>query len=131
MRDELNPDAAERKFFAALLDANVEALGQVLAADFILIDVMSGSEIPKNVLLDLIGSGELKFKTIERIESLVRSYQAAAVINGRTLMSGSFGDESFSASSRYTHVYIEEHGQWRMVSAQGTPIAPALTQPGG
>jgi hypothetical protein len=96
MRDELNPDAAERKFFAALLDANVEALGQVLAADFILIDVMSGSEIPKNVLLDLIGSGELKFKTIERIESRVRSYQAAAIINGRTLMSGSFGAESFS-----------------------------------
>jgi len=30
----------------------------------------------------------------------------------------------FVASSRYTHVYIQQEGRWRMVSAQGTRIAP-------
>jgi hypothetical protein len=122
MRDELNPDAVERRFFTALMDANVEALDRVLADDFILIDVMSGSEILKSVLLNLIGSGQLKFDAIDCLESRMRSYQGAAVINGRTLMSGAFGGETFRASSRYTHVYIEQQGQWRMVSAQGTQV---------
>jgi len=125
MRDELNPDAVERKFFAALLDANVEALDQILTDDFILIDVMSGSEVPKSILLDLIGSKQLKFKRIELIDSRIRSYRAAAVITGSTLMSGTFGEGSFNISSRYTHVYIEQEGQWRMASAQGTQIALA------
>jgi len=128
MRDELKPDAVERKFFAALLDANVEALDQILTDDFILIDVMSGSEVPKSVLLDLIGSKQLKFKSIELIDSRIRSYRAAAVITGSTLISGTFGEEAFNINSRYTHVYIEQKGQWRMVSAQGTQIAPASSQ---
>jgi hypothetical protein len=129
MGDELNPDAVERRFFTALIDANVEALDRILADDFILIDVMSGSEILKSVLLNLIRSGQLKFETIERLESRVRPYQGAAVINGRTLMSGAFSGESFRTSSRYTHVYIEQQGQWRMVSAQGTQIASPPSQP--
>ena len=129
MEDELNPDAVEHRFFMALIDANVEALDRILADDFILIDVMSGSEILKSVLLNLIRSGQLKFEAIERLEARVRPYQGAAVINGRTLMSGAFGGESFRTSSRYTHVYIEQQGQWRMVSAQGTQIASPPSQP--
>jgi ketosteroid isomerase-like protein len=126
MKHEQSPAVAERRFFAGLLDANVAALDQVLADDFILIDVMSGSEVPKSVLLDLIGSGQLKFAAIELVESRVRLYGEAAVINGRTQMSGRFAGEPFSASSRYTHVYIKQQGDWRLVAAQGTQIA---TQP--
>jgi hypothetical protein len=32
------------------------------------------------------------------------------------------GDVSIMASSRYTHVFIEDGGRWRIVAAQGTPI---------
>jgi ketosteroid isomerase-like protein len=124
MKHEQSPDEVERRFFAGLLDANVEALDQVLADDFILIDVMSGSEVPKSVLLDLIGSGQLKFEVIELVESRLRLYGEAAVIHGRTQMSGTFAGEPFSASSRYTHVYIKQQDHWRMVAAQGTRIAP-------
>jgi ketosteroid isomerase-like protein len=123
MKHEKSPDTVERRFFAGLLDADVEALDQVMADNFILIDVMSGSEVPKSVLLELIGSGQLKFEAIERVESRVRLYGAAAVIHGRTQMSGRFAGEPFSVSSRYTHVYIDQQGQWRMVAAQGTQIA--------
>jgi len=32
------------------------------------------------------------------------------------------------ASSRYTHVYATQEGQWRLVTAQGTQISPAPEQ---
>jgi hypothetical protein len=38
-------------------------------------------------------------------------------------MSGRFENNAFSASSRYTHVYVQTDGRWRMVAAQGTRIA--------
>jgi len=123
MKDNLTPDAVEQEFFSALLSSKVETLNRVLADDFVLIDVMTGSEISKPALLEMIGAGQLKFETIDRLEFRVRVYEAAAVINGRTEMKGTFAGETFRASSRYTHLYIKHRGDWRMVAAQGTQIA--------
>ena len=123
MKDDPTPDVVEQEFFTALIGSNVETLDRVLTDDFVLIDVMTGSEISKSMLLEVIGAGQLKFEAIDRSEFRVRVYEAVAVVNGRTEMRGAFAGETFSASSRYTHVYIEQHGHWRIVAAQGTPIS--------
>jgi hypothetical protein len=117
------PEAVEQEFFTALIAADTAELQKILADDFILIDVMSGSEVSKAALLETIGGGQLRFKNIERVEFRVRVYATAAVITGRTEMSGTFIEQAFRASSRYTHVFVEENGRWRLVSAQGTQTA--------
>jgi ketosteroid isomerase-like protein len=118
------PLAAEGLFFAALVAASTADLDRVLADDFMLIDVMRGGEIDKASLLAVVGSGQLKFLAIEPAESRVRRYQATAVITGRTRMTGRFDETPFETSSRYTHVFVEQDGRWRMVAAQGTQITP-------
>lgn len=129
MNAEAESLAAEDRFFATLLEGDTEGLDRVLADDFILIDVMTGSEIPKPSLLAVVGAGQLKFDIIERADHLVRIYQTTAVITGRTRMKGQFAGTSFATSSRYTHVYVEQQGVWRLVAAQGTQIAPGLEIP--
>jgi ketosteroid isomerase-like protein len=123
MTQPSDPLAAEQQFFAALLAADTKALDDVLADDFLLVDVMSGSEIDKPALIAVVESGQLVFETIEPAETRVRHYGSTAVANGRTRMSGRYAGSPFTAASRYTHVYVEGAGRWRMVSAQGTPIA--------
>ena len=118
-----DPPAAERQFFDALVAGDVKALEEVLSDDFILIDVMRGSEIQKAGLVAAIASGQVKFASIEPIDTRVRRFQSAAVITGRTQMKGVAGETPFALSSRYTHVLVEQQGRWRMVSAQGTKIA--------
>jgi ketosteroid isomerase-like protein len=115
--------AAEQRFFDGLTEGSVEGLDAVLSDDFILVDVMMGSVIPKADLLAVIGAGQLKFLSVERVEASVRFYGTAAVVVGRTQMSGLFGEAGFTTKSRYTHVFAEQQGQWRLVSAQGTQIA--------
>jgi len=83
MNDESGPLAADREFFAALLRGSVEDLNRVVADDFILIEVMGGSEITKSALLAAIQSSQLKFGPIEPTEVRVRVYQTTAVITGR------------------------------------------------
>jgi ketosteroid isomerase-like protein len=129
MEQASDPLAAEREFFTALVEARPEALDRVLADDFVLIDVMRGAEVTKAALLAVIGSGQLRFEVIEPAEQRVRLYPATAVVTGRTRMSGRFGGALFAALSRYTHVYVEQQGRWRLVAAQGTPIAPEPEQP--
>jgi ketosteroid isomerase-like protein len=116
---------AEDRFFAALLAADGTALEGLLTPDFLIIDVMTGSEAPGAAMVSLLGSGQLRFDAIERLGSRVRRYGTAAVVTGETRMRGRYADQPFAAHSRYTHVYVRTGQEWRLASAQGTPIAPA------
>jgi ketosteroid isomerase-like protein len=120
----LSPADVEQQFFTALVAADTDSLDLVLADDFVLIDVMTGSEVPKSAFLDVVRGKALTFHRLDRIDFRMRIYGATAVITGRTEMNGMFGSESFSASSRYTHVFVAADDSWRMVAAQGTRIAP-------
>ena len=62
---QADPLSADDQFFAALLGVNRDALDRLLAPDFLLIDVMTGSEIPRAPFLDLVGSGQLVFDAID------------------------------------------------------------------
>ena len=106
------------------MKADVTSLSQLLADDFTLVDVMSGSEVDKLAFLAVVGSGQVKFETIEPAEQLVRLYPPTIVITGRTQMKGMFGGDPFAVESRYTHIYVNQAGEWRLVAAQGTEIAP-------
>lgn len=123
MNHELDPLVADRQFFTALVDGSVKDLDQILADDFVLIEVMGGSEVSKSSLLGAIESGELKFETIEPADGRVRLYGTTAVVTGRTHMSARLGETAFAIRSRYTHVYVEQEGRWQLVTAQGTQIA--------
>jgi len=122
----LMPDAltADRRFFAALIDGDGRALDRILGDEFILIDVMSGSVITKPDFLAAIRARQVTFEAIEPADNLVRLYQGTAVITGRTQMKGRFGEKPFAVSSRYTHVFVAQQDEWRLVSAQGTQISP-------
>jgi hypothetical protein len=122
MDSQPDPLAAEQQFFSSLISGDVGALDRIIGDDFLLIDVLTGSEVRKPDLLAVLGSGQLKFEAIQPVESQVRVYGITAVITGRTQMRGRFGETPFTASSRYTHVFVKEHSQWRLVSAQGTQI---------
>jgi ketosteroid isomerase-like protein len=119
----MNPLTADRRFFAGLIAGDVRSLDHILAEDFLLIDVMNGSEISKPAFLAAIGAGQIKFESIEPAENRVRLYQTTAIITGRTEMAGLIGGTSFAASSRYTHVFVDQQGEWRLVTAQGTQIS--------
>jgi ketosteroid isomerase-like protein len=117
-----DPSAADRRFFRALLDANLEALDDLLTPDFLLIDVARGGEVGKEALLAAIRTGQISFERIDAAEPRVRVHGTAAIVTGRTAMSGRTGNAPFSAHSRYTHVFVVADGRWRLASAQGTSI---------
>jgi ketosteroid isomerase-like protein len=123
MDTKLDPLVTERAFFSALLSANIDALDAILTDDFVIVDLMEGGEISKPMLLAAVGSSQVKFEAIEQVESKVRIYATdTAIIVGRTEMRVRSGGQSFSASSRYTHVFVLQNGGWQLASAQGTQI---------
>ena len=116
--------AADEMFFGALLSADMTALEAVLADDFVIVDVMSGRVTGREEFLAAIGSGMLRFAEVTRFpaEQPVRRRDKAGVVVGRTRMVMHFGPDRVTANSRYTHVFVNDDGSWRLMSAQGTPI---------
>ena len=104
MNDTAGALAADGEFFKALTDGNGEALNQLLAHDFILIDVMRGGEVPKTALVELIGSRQLRFESIKPTDVRARRYGSTAIISGRTEMRLRFEQTSVTVKSRYTHI---------------------------
>lgn len=121
-RHDADPLAADDAFFTALVSADAVALDALLADDFAIVDVMRGGVTDKAAFVAAAGEGQVVFDTIEPAERRVRLYDGTAVITGRTAMSGSFAGAPFSAASRYTHVFADQEGRWRLVAAQGTQI---------
>lgn len=125
MTEQEGVTAAEDRFFTALLKGDGEGLRALLTPDFVLIDVMTGSEIPGAILVELVAGRQLVFEAIDRVDSRIRSYGSAAVVTGQTRMRGRYQEQSWSAHSRYTHLYVPGNGGWQLASAQGTAIAAA------
>ena len=118
--------AAEDRFFAALSRGDREGLERVLSEEFVLIDVITGSEIPRKVFVEHVGSQRLIFDSIQRLDTRLRLYDAAAIVTGRTRIVGRFEAQTFQVHSRYTHVYTHARKGWHLVAAQGTPVVEAL-----
>ena len=122
--------ACDESFFTALLAADHELLGTILADDFLIIDVLSGQVGRREELLGAISSGQLRFAEVTRHaeERSVRLRASAAVVAGRTGMVLRYQEDEVTVQSRYTQVYARESGRWRLMSAQGTPIcAPRMS----
>lgn len=114
--------AAERAFFASLLAGDGVALDGLLAEDFVIVDVLAGQAVPRPDLLGVVASGDLEFVEVERDEGdvTVRRRPGVAIVLGRTRMTMRFQGEQVTVPSRYTHVWADEGGSWRLVAAQGT-----------
>jgi ketosteroid isomerase-like protein len=117
-------ERAEDQFFEALLAAAAERLGELLADDFVIVDVMSGGVADRAAFIAALRDRLVEFERVDLLERVTRRYGDTAIMVGRTEMSGSFGGAPFSAASRYTHVLVRGgDGRWRLASAQGTRIA--------
>lgn len=120
-------------FFAALLDRDIPSLELLLAQDFMIIDVASGSVHQRAPFLEAIGSGAIAFLQIETFpkERSIRLVgPCAGIVVSRTAMSFKGPDDALTTvSSRYTHVFQACGWNWRLVSAQGTAIQATSSSP--
>ncbi len=88
---------------------------------------MAGQVASRDDILGAIGNGDLRFVDVarDRGEVSMRVHDDVAVLVGRTRMRMDFLGNEASVSSRYTHVFVRDDERWRLMSAQGTPIAEA------
>ena len=112
--------AAEDRRFAAMLDADTAALRTLLADDLAYTHT-TGSKQDKTALLRSLGSGELRYTSIEPGERAVRLMGGdGAVVVGRSNMKVEVGGQLRAFSIRYLAVYRREANRWQLLAWQST-----------
>lgn len=106
----------------ATLKNDLAANDRLLAENWININP-DGSVTTKAKLLELLKAGSFKILSIENDEVMVRIFEDAAVVTGRsTTKRAGEGDEVLTRQVRFTRVYARNKGRWQVVSAHNTLI---------
>lgn len=106
----------------ATLKNDVEATNRLLADDWMNTNA-NGTVTTKSQLIALLKSTPFNFISIEDDEVMIRTYEGAAVVTGRSVRKRSGSDGKVIAQPfRFTRVYVRRNNRWQVVAAQSTPI---------
>ncbi len=102
----------EKEFAEAIVKGDVEAIGQFLADDWVIIDP-HGSIIDRARFLSVIQSGALTHEMMESDEVGIRVYADAAVVTALTKTKGKFMGQDFTTQERSTDIFVKQNGRWK------------------
>ena len=99
----------------AQIGADAVALDRIYADDFMGVGP-SGTVRSKAQVISDFTSGNLKFQSIVTDEVQVRVYENTAVETGLSTMSGQDKGKAVPRDTRFTRVWVKQHGRWRLVA---------------
>lgn len=105
----------------AMVKADIEHLGQLWTDDFTYIH-SSGAQQTKPQFLDDVKTGRRKYYSVSLGEMQTRFYGSTAVGTGLTEMKLNAGGHDLDLKIRFTSVFVQQGGKWRMASWQSTAI---------
>jgi ketosteroid isomerase-like protein len=107
----------------AQLSNNIPEVDRLLADDYLGISA-NGTLETKADELTRRRSGTLHITQLELSDIKVRIYGDTAVVTSKAELVGKDGDRDISGRYRYTRVYSNRMGQWRIVSFEASRISP-------
>jgi ketosteroid isomerase-like protein len=108
----------------AQLSNNVSEVDRLLADDYLGISA-NGILETKADELSRRRSGSLHITQLDLSDIKVRIYGDTAVVTSKADLVGKNGDRDISGRFRYTRVYSNRMGQWRIVSFEASRISPS------
>lgn len=106
----------------AIVKKDRRAVEANMADSFMQID-SNGGTADKKQFVEGILSADLTIAPYVVEDFKIRVYGTTAVMTGTTNMHGTFKGKPFTSHYRYTDVYVNEHGAWKVVNVQTTHIA--------
>ncbi|MES2127008.1 MAG: nuclear transport factor 2 family protein [Pseudomonadota bacterium] len=112
-------EAVEHARMAAVERRDADAAARFLTEDFASTNAQ-GRFLSRQQYLDAMRANPSPIK-MHHDEVLVRVHGDFAVVTGRSIISQA--DGKTLAPTRYTHVYIRQGNEWKMMTMQNSPVA--------
>jgi len=119
-----NALAAEQELTQALLANDADAVGRLLADDWVVVPVEGGDLSNRTAFLAAIKSGDVVRKTLVLSAPRVRLYDKVAVITSQVTTSGTSVGTAFDVKECQTDVLVWDGNGWKSVFVHETKIRP-------
>jgi ketosteroid isomerase-like protein len=113
--------AVEEQRIEAMIAGDLATLDRLLADELTYVH-SNGQVETKAEFLGRIKSGDLKYRSVRREDVRVRVEGRAAVVTGRAAMEVRSKGEDLSLQMRFTDVYVERGGRWKLLAWQSTRL---------
>src|SRR5205809_5340416 len=113
--------AAEDRRFAAMMQADTAALAHLLAPDLTYTHT-DGAQNTRAELLQLVGSGALRYASIAPEAREVRVFGSSAIVTGQSAMRVEAGGQAHAFRIRYLAVYRHGVHGWELIAWQSTRL---------
>jgi len=120
VKDELI--AIMREIDRAHQTSDAATLDRIWADDYVLTDYRGIVKERAQALAEW-KAGEHRYSSYVSDDIRVRAYGDAAVVTARVTRA-SLSDPQNIGQFRHTRVFVRQHGRWRLVATQVTPVAP-------
>jgi ketosteroid isomerase-like protein len=112
----------------ALVRADVAALGELFSDSLVWVHASARVET-KEEFLRTLNSGATRYLSIDLEDQVVRLHGNVAVVTGLARMRAEIRGTEKALQNRYTAVWLDDRGSWRMIAWQSTAVQAA--QPAG
>jgi ketosteroid isomerase-like protein len=112
----------ERSYRDAVAKQDVQALGRILAEDFIATSSRGEIRDKTKEIDDIKPSADYKMEDFSLEDIRVRVFGDTAIVTGRSILQVAFRGQSSTSNFRYTRVYVKRKGLWLVVSQQLTRL---------
>ncbi len=114
--------ALEDRRYRAMLDGDAAVLG-ALCSDELIYTHSKGDHDDKQSYLQKVGSGHFRYLEIAHPADRILVVNGAALVTGRMTAKVSVeGRGIVHVDNRYLAVWVRQHGEWKFVAYQPTPI---------
>ena len=114
-------DELEDRRYAAMVDADLDALDELLSDD-VLYAHSNASVDSKESYLKLIRTGALVYHELQHTTDDVVSRPGLVILSGTMTGSIHMNGVAKTLNSRVAAVWVDEGGAWRLAAFQPTPI---------
>jgi ketosteroid isomerase-like protein len=108
----------------ALVGADAVALGELFSDELVWVHSSARVET-KEAFLRTLSSGATRYLCIDLEDQVVRLNGNVAVVTGLARMRAEIRGTEKALQNRYTAVWLDERGTWRMIAWQSTAVQAA------
>jgi ketosteroid isomerase-like protein len=112
----------EKEMLDGLRKSDAAPSEHYLAETYIFTSPDGGLENKAQSVADL-KTGDLKFQSVTMDDPKFSVYGDTVIVTFGSVAQGTYKGKDISGKTRWTDVFVKQHGQWRLVASHGSTIA--------
>lgn len=114
-------ETLEDKLQQAMLNSDVQVLDELIADDLVF-TMHTGQVVNKQYDLEAHRSGLFKFTKVDLSDRQVHHYGDCVVVTVQADLAGTFNQQAFSETYRFTRVWVERQNRWQIVAGHASQV---------